>query len=356
MEKKFKEIVTAVRPVEKGLEEEARGRLDSLTKPLGSLGKLEDLASAIYCVQEHFPLAVDPARVIVAAGDHGVTAEGVSVYPSEVTRQMVANFLSGGAAVNVLSKVAGAQIQVVDVGMAGERFPESAGLVDRRVRPGTANMAVGPAMTREECIQALMVGVELAVNAKKDGVHTVVLGEMGIGNTTAAAALYCALHALVPLEAAGPGAGLDAKGVSRKAKVLERVLAANKDALESEDPIAKLAAFGGLEIACLAGVVIGAARAGLLVLVDGYIATSAFASALAICPAADGYCVAGHVSDEPGHVRVLKRMGRDGLLKLNMRVGEGVGGVLALPLLRSAAAVFNDMATFESAGVSRCER
>jgi nicotinate-nucleotide--dimethylbenzimidazole phosphoribosyltransferase len=269
---------------------------------------------------------------------------------------MVGNFLSGGAAVNVLSKAAGAQLQVVDVGIAGDRLPEDGGLLDRRVRSGTANMAKGPAMTREECIQAVLVGVEVAESAKNDGVRTVILGEMGIGNTTAAAALYCAFHELVPTEAAGPGAGLNARGVSRKALVLERTMAANRGALESADPIAKLAAVGGLEIACLAGVAIGAAQAGLLVLVDGYIATAAFASALAICPAVDGYCVVGHVSAEPGHVRVLKRLGRDGLLKLGMRLGEGVGAILALPLLRSAAVIFNDMATFESAGVSRSAR
>jgi nicotinate-nucleotide--dimethylbenzimidazole phosphoribosyltransferase len=353
MEKKFKEIIKAVRPVEGGLEAEARVRLDSLTKPPGSLGMLEDMAAAVYCVQESYPLAADPARVYVAAADHGVVEEGVSLFPSEVTRQMVANFLSGGAAINVLSRTVGAQLTVVDVGAAGEPFPESEGLLSRRVRPGTANMATGPAMSREECLQALAVGVELAETAKKDGLRTVILGEMGIGNTTAAAALYCALLGLSPAEAAGPGTGLGADGVARKAAVLERALEANRKALESKDPLAILAAVGGLEIACLAGLAIGAARHGLLVLVDGYIATAALVSALALCPAADGYCFTCHASAEPGHAKALKRMGRQGLLDLGLRLGEGTGAALALHLLRSAVAVFNDMATFESAGVSR---
>ncbi len=176
---------------------------------------------------------------------------------------------------------------------------------------------------------------------------------MGIGNTTAAAALYCAFLGLAPAEAAGPGTGLDADGVSRKAKVLQKALKANAGALESGDPVAMLAAVGGLEIACLAGLVIGAAREGLLVLVDGYIATAGFVAAQAMCPAVEGYCISAHASAEPGHKKALKRMGRRGLLDLGLRLGEGTGAVLALHLLRSAAAIFNDMATFESAGVSR---
>jgi len=348
----IKKTIANVKPMDMAAEARARNRLDSLTKPPGSLGRLEDLAAQIHAVQGRAPISVDPALMVVAAGDHGVTAQGVAPFPQEVTRQMVGNFLSGGAAVTVMARAAGLGLVVVDAGCAGGEFPEHDALLQAKVGDGTADISQGPAMTADQCAAALQVGIAVAEQAKSDGVRAVGLGEMGIGNTTPSAALYCALFGLSPQEACGPGTGLDAEGVSRKARVVGQALSANAPAVASGDGFAILSALGGYEIAALAGLSLGAAANGLLVFVDGFIATAAMACAWRMQPCVRDYAVFAHTSAEPGHAKALAAMDAQPLLSLGMRLGEGTGAVLAVQLARQACAIFNDMATFAEAGVA----
>ncbi len=361
MSERIHDAVRAVRPVRRELEAEARAHLDNLTKPRGSLGRLEDLAARIYCIQEgglldqtrdRRLLYVDPARIHTIAGDHGIVAAGVSLFPQEVTRQMVLNFTAGGAAVNVLCRTVGAQLQAVDAGSCGPEYPETAGLMQRKIAPGTNNFLEAPAMSAEQCRAAVELGLDLADTAAEDGVRCVGLGEMGIGNTTPAAALYCALFGMTPEQAAGPGTGLPPEGVRHKAAIINQALQRHAPAIASGDGLEILAALGGYEIGTLTGLSIGAARRRMLLLVDGFIASAAYAVAWRLCPAVADYAFFAHASAEPGHNTALQAMGAAPLLDLGMRLGEGTGAALALPLLRASANVFNDMATFAEAGVS----
>lgn len=345
-------VFSAISPVGRGLEPAARARLDSLTKPRGSLGRLEDLAAQLYCIQGGGRPAADPARIYTVAGDHGVVAEGVSLFPQEVTRQMVLNFLGGGAGINVLCKTAGVDLFVVDAGCRGGDFPEHPRLIRGKVAPGTANLATGPAMTADQCAAALLLGVSLADRAAADGVRVLGTGDMGIGNTTPSTALYAAYLGLAPLAITGPGTGLAPEAVARKARVIERGLAANAAAVNSGDPLAILAALGGLEIACLAGLILGGAKNHQAVCVDGFISTAAFAAAVRLCPAVAGYCVLSHVSAEPGHARAAAALGLAPVLDLGLRLGEGTGAAMTVFVLRCAADIFNNMASFADAGVS----
>jgi nicotinate-nucleotide--dimethylbenzimidazole phosphoribosyltransferase len=348
----IRKIVERIGPLDRSALAEARDRLDSLTKPPGSLGRLEDLAAQIYAVQGKSPIAADPALVVVAAGDHGVTARGVSPFPQEVTRQMVANFLSGGAAVSAMCREVGVDLMVVDAGCAGGEFAEHEKLLQAKIAEGAADISRGPAMNREQCARALALGAGMADRAQAGGVRSVALGEMGIGNTTSAAALYCALFGLDPREICGPGTGLDREGVALKARIVGEALEANAGAAASGDGFEILASLGGYEIAVLAGLALGAAANDLLVFVDGYIATAAFACAWRVKPEAKGYAIFAHTSAEPGHAKALEAMNAKPLLDLGMRLGEGTGAVLAIQLARQACAIFNNMATFEQAGVS----
>lgn len=363
----FSALLARVTPVDHALAAQATRRLDSLTKPKGSLGRLEELATRLFCIQQGPPRA-DPARIYVIAGDHGVAAEGVSPFPQAVTRQMVANFLTGGAGVNVLAGKTGTDLMVVDAGCLGGRFPDHPGLIQRKIASGTANLAQGPAMSREECLAALLLGAELADQAKREGFACLGTGDMGIANTTPSAALYCVMLGLDPAAAVGPGAGLDPDGVRRKVQVVRQAISANWSAVARggegepcetcsldgpDDPLAALAAVGGLEIAALAGLIIGAAANRLPVAVDGYISTAAAVAAWRLCPAVKDYCVFAHASAEPGHRPILARLGAEPLLDLGLRLGEGTGAALALFLLRCAAAIFSEMASFEEAGVSQ---
>lgn len=345
-------LLSAIAPVDASLAPAVQARLDDLTKPRGSLGRLEELALRLSLIQGGDAPQADPAVIFTCAGDHGVTDENVSLFPKEVTRQMVLNFTSGGAAINVLARQAGAKLLVVDAGCAGGPFPEHPGLVQAKVAPGTANIAKGPAMSREQCVQALLAGANLARQAAAEGCRAVGTGDMGIGNTTPSTALYCAFLGLAPSDVTGPGTGLDAGGVSRKAQVVEKSLAANRDAVASGDALTVLAALGGFEIACLAGVILGGAACGMAVLVDGFISTAACVAALRLAPAAGDYCFFSHASAEPGHQAVMRALKARPLLDLGMRLGEGTGAAIALMLLRSAAAILNEMATFSQAGVS----
>jgi nicotinate-nucleotide--dimethylbenzimidazole phosphoribosyltransferase len=315
-----------------------QARLDAKTKPRGSLGRLEELAVRIATiVGEESPGRLE-AAVVVAAADHGVAAEGVSAYPQEVTRQMVANFERGGAAVSVLARQAGARVVVADVGVGNP----------------TGNIAVGPALSRDET-QALVAGGRAQAGAlRADGVRVVVPGEMGIANSTVAAALAAVLTGADPAAVCGPGTGLGADGVAHKVDVVRRAVAANP--VDAADGIGVLAALGGRELAYLTGLVLGARDQRMVVLLDGFISSTAALAAVRIDPDVQSSLVAAHRSPEPGHAHVLEALGLRPLLELDLRLGEGSGGALALPLLDAALAILDEMATFEAAGVTDAGR
>lgn len=325
----------------------ARLRLDNLIKPLGSLGRLEDLAAQWVSIRQEF--APEPIRkaVYVFAADHGVTAEGVSAYPREVTHQMVLNFLAGGAAINVLAHAQNATLHVVDVGVDAD-LSETAGLLHRKVARGTKNMLHEAAMNNHELLRALTVGIELATEAAADGRSLIAIGEMGIGNTTSASAITCALTGASATLATGHGTGVDNAAYQRKITVVEGVLQQHP----SREPIKVLQTMGGFEIAAMAGMILGAASYRIAVLCDGFISTAAAALAVALVPETRGYLIAGHESVEPGHRLLLQYLGLAPLLSLNMRLGEGTGAVLAMPIVESAVVLYLGMATFASAGVS----
>jgi len=328
---------------------EVQHQLDQKTKPVGALGSLERLCVALALAQEHPRPQVDPARVIVFAADHGVTRHGVSAYPPEVTAQMVLNFAHGGAAINVLARAAGASLEVVDVGVAAS-LPPLPQIVSAKVRRGSRDLLEGPAMSPAECVEALAVGARAVDRARADGVRCLVLGEMGIGNTTAAACLLAGQLDLPVLGVVGRGTGLDGAGLKRKREVVRRALALH--AAERERPEAWLAAVGGLEIAALTGAMLRAHALKLPVLVDGYIVTAAATMARALNPAVAQQLIHVHVSAERGHRLALKALGVTPLLDLDLRLGEASGAILGLPLARSACAILHEMASFASAGVS----
>lgn len=352
MSRTLSDVLAAIRPVDQALFPVAKAHLDNLTKPRGSLGRLEELAVRLFAISGGQPLVVDPARIYVCAGDHGVAEAGVSLFPQEVTRQMVANFLAGGAGINVLAATAGIDLRVVDAGCLGEPFPAHPRFVGARVASGTANFLNGPAMSREICVKALLLGVSLADQAAAEGIKALGTGDMGIANTTPSTALFCAYLGLSAVDITGPGTGLDAHGVARKAEVIDKGLAVHRDVVAGGDPVAILAALGGLEIACLAGLVLGAAANRLPIAVDGFISTAAYTAARAICPTVADYAVLSHASAEPGYAAIMSAMGQKPLLDLGLRLGEGTGAALALFLLRASANVYNDMATFAAAGVN----
>lgn len=344
--------VAAVVPVNRELADTARKHLDSLTKPRGSLGRLEELAECLFAIQGQSPIIAAPARMLTIAADHGVVVEGVASSPKEVTRLMVNNFLQGGAAINSLCEAAGAQLRVVDAGVDAEPFAPHELFIDAKIARGTANMAEGPAMTEEQCAMALRLGCDLAESALQDGVRVLGTGEMGIGNTTASSALLCAYLGFSVPEMTGMGAGIPKAGLEHKTKVIEKALHSNAAAVESRDPFSILAALGGLEIAALAGVIIGGAARRMAVVIDGFISTAAFTAAWKMAPAVRDYCIFSHASAESGHARSLERLGVKPLLDLGMRLGEGTGAALGFFLLEAAAKAFNNMATLEKAMIA----
>lgn len=324
-------------------------RLDSLTKPLGALGRLETLAAQVCAVQRTLqPAIVDPVA-IVFAGDHGVADRAVSAYPRAVTGQMVQNFLGGGAAINVLARLHGMELWIVDAGVDADcgRHPR---LIDARVRRGTRDFVVEPAMTREECREALRRGREVINRVVPATGNTVLLGEMGIGNTAAAALLMHGITGQPLAQCVGRGTGLDDAGLAVKQAVLA---AAAARVTPPADPLDLLAQFGGYEIAMLAGAMLGAAARGHLILIDGFTTTVAAAIAARIDRNVLGYCLFAHCSAEAAHRSLLTYLGVQPLLDLGMRLGEGSGAALALPLVRAALALLMQMATFEGAGVSQ---
>jgi nicotinate-nucleotide--dimethylbenzimidazole phosphoribosyltransferase len=328
---------------------QVRAYLDTLTKPPGSLGRLEDLAVQLAeMTGEPFPV-VSPPGVIVFAADHGVTEEGVSAFPQEVTIQMVNNFLAGGAAINVLSRSIGAKLKIVDVGVAGDVKGDR--LVNRKVSRGTKNFCKQDAMTRSEAIQAIEAGQqETKKMIEEDGIKCLIPGEMGIGNTTASSAVLAALTGAPVESLIGGGTGVDTEKLKHKQQVIEKAL--NERKPDRNDPIEILAKVGGLEMAAIAGAVSAAAARRVPVLLDGFICTTAALAAAKIHSHIAEYLIVGHRSAEPGHDVAIRALNKQPLLDLGLRLGEGSGAAVAFPILESAMKILKEMATFESAGVS----
>lgn len=342
-------VIAAVGPTDVAAEDAAWQRLDSLTKPPRSLGRLEEIAARVARILGTTMPRVDKKAIVLAAGDHGVVEEGVSAFPQDVTWQMVENFARGGAAINQIAESVRAEVIVYDVGVARD-VSRVEGVVVRKVAPGTQNMALGPAMTREQCAQAVLVGVEAARELVQRG-HTLLgTGEMGIGNTTPAAALTAAYTGAEAADVVGSGTGVSEAGVERKAEVVRRALASNRVA--DLDPLGVLAAVGGLEIAAMAGVVIGAAEERVPVVADGFISGAATLAAVRMCPAAGEYVFPSHRSVEPGHRAALEALGLEPVFELDMRLGEGTGAALAFGVIDAACRVMAGMATFAEAGIS----
>ncbi len=344
LEKALAEIV----PADQEVMAAARRKLDNLTKPKGSLGKLEELAARTCAIRRRLDAGVDKKIILTFAGDHGVAAEGVSGFPQEVTMQMVSNFLAGGAGVNVLARHVGAEVWVIDVGVASE--VEGKGLIKRKVRAGTANIAKGPAMKLDEALAAISVGMEVARQAIEQGADILGTGEMGIANTTPSAALFAALLPAEVAETTGRGTGIDDVALKHKIEVIERALAVNRELLTS--PVGTLAALGGYEIAAICGMVLEAARSRVPVVVDGFISSAAALVALRLKPEVRDYCFFSHMSAEKGHRLFFDKMGLAPLLHLDMRLGEGTGAALSMGLIEAGLKIMNEMATFGEAGVS----
>jgi nicotinate-nucleotide--dimethylbenzimidazole phosphoribosyltransferase len=330
----------------------AQERQNDLTKPRGSLGVLEELSVKLAGIKGSVTPQVGRKVIVVMAGDHGVVEEGVSAFPSEVTRQMVYNFLKGGAGINVISRFVGAEVLVVDMGVSSELEPHPR-LLNQKVRMGTANMAVGPAMTRDEALTSLETGIAVAQRVVSNGAGIVGTGDMGIGNTTASSAMVAAFTGL-PLDwVVGRGTGINDETWEIKKRVLEQALAANKP--DSSDPLDVLAKVGGLEIGGLAGCILGAAASKVPVVIDGFISGAAALLAAQLQPAVVNYLFASHLSVEPGHRLVLERLALRSMLQLDMRLGEGTGAALGMHILDLSAKILSEMATFSEAGVSEAE-
>mgnify|MGYP005847491199 CR=1 FL=1 len=327
----------------------ASARQDELTKPKGSLGRLEELSIRVAGITEDPLPRIRDKAVIVMAGDHGVAVEGVSAYPSEVTPQMVYNFLRGGAAINVLARHVGARVVVVDMGVATDLEPHPDLLV-RKIGYGTRSFAVGPAMTRDEAVKSIEVGIEVVEAEIARGLDIVGTGDMGIGNTTPSSAIVAAMTGAPVASVTGRGTGLDDRGLRNKIQIIERSLELNRP--DPEDPLDVLAKVGGFEIGGLAGVMLGAAASRVPVVIDGFISGAAALIATGLCPRLADFLIAAHNSVEIGHRTMLGRMGLVPLFDFNLRLGEGTGAVLAISMVEAATKILSEMATFSEAGVS----
>jgi nicotinate-nucleotide--dimethylbenzimidazole phosphoribosyltransferase len=349
-----------IAPADESAMAEASAHLDRLTKPPGSLGELETIAMRLAGIRGRLVTDITRPAVIVFAADHGVAVRGVSAYPPEVTAQMVANFAAGGAAINVLARAAGADLVVIDIGVAGgdpgalatasPRSSSGARLIRTRVASGTQDFTSGPAMTRAEALAAIDIGRVAVANLIDEGADLIAIGEMGIGNSTAASAIAAALTGAPVRAVTGRGTGVDDPGLERKIAVIEAALILHRP--DPQDPIGVLAAVGGLEIAGLVGAILVAAAARVPIVLDGFITGAAALVATAIAPNLPDRLLAAHRSVEPGHAIVLDRLGLRPILELDLRLGEGSGAALAIPIIRAAARICGEMATFEQAGVS----
>ena len=341
--------LAAIEPPSERAAQAAQALSDLKTKPQGSLGRLEELARRLAAARGSALPQIARKVIVVMAADHGVTVEGVSAYPSEVTAQMVKNFVRGGAAINVLARLAGAKVVVVDMGVRGA--PDfGPGVVPMRIGDGTANMAVGPAMSADQAEAAVEAGIALSVALGEEGLDLLGLGDMGIGNTTAASAMVAALCGAPPAEITGRGTGVDDVTWRRKIAVIERALEKNRP--DARDPLDVLAKVGGFEIGGLCGLALGAASQHVPVLVDGHIAGAAALLAVRLCPTVRDYLIASHRSVEVGHARALAELGPPPLFDLGLRLGEGTGAALALLLAEAALRIQTEMASFADAGVS----
>ena len=345
----LQELISKIQPLDEAAMQAARARQDDLTKPRGSLGQLESLSIQIAGITGEETPTIQQKVVATMAGDHGVVAEGVSAYPSEVTPQMVLNFLYGGAAINVLAKHIGARVTVVDMGVATEMEPHP-DLVNKKIALGTNNIAKGPAMTREQAIQAIEAGAEVVEAELAKGLDILATGDMGIGNTTPSAAIAAALTGRSPAEIVGRGTGVDDAGLGRKIAAVERSLEVNEP--DPEDGLDILAKVGGFEIGGLTGAILAATAHRKPVVIDGFISTAAAMIAVSLAPQARDYLISAHRSQELGHQIMLEWLGLKPLLDLQMRLGEGTGAVLAMSLVEAACKILNEMATFSEAGVS----
>ncbi|HXX58509.1 MAG TPA: nicotinate-nucleotide--dimethylbenzimidazole phosphoribosyltransferase [Thermodesulfovibrionales bacterium] len=343
------ERVKNIRPVDRAMYEEAQKRLDNLTKPPGSLGRLEEFARRLVAITRNRNPILEKKVVFTFAGDHGVVQEGVSAYPKEVTAQMVFNFLRGGAGINVLARHAGAEIVVVDIGVDHD-FAEAEGLTKMKAVRGTKNFLKGPAMTRQEALRCLEIGIELADSYAKEGYQIFGTGDMGIGNTTPSSAIASVLTGRPVSEVTGKGTGISDESLRRKIEVIEGAVRLNKP--DSTDALDVLSKVGGAEIGGIAGLVLGAASNRIPVVIDGFISTAGALLAYCLEPKTKDYLFAAHNSVERGHKAMLAKMGLRPILDLDLRLGEGTGAALAMTIIEAGLKIYREMATFAEAGVS----
>jgi len=345
----LEQALRKIKPLDEKAMAAARARQDTLTKPLGSLGRLEELSIKLAGIRDMLIPTINHKTIVTMAADHGVVAEGVSAYPQAVTPQMVLNFLHGGAGINVLARHVGARVIVVDMGVASDIEPHPA-LLSRKIACGTQNMARGPAMSREQAIRSIEVGLEIIKKEVKKGLDIVGTGDMGIGNTTPSSAITAAITGEKVAKVTGRGTGIDDKQLAHKIDVIERALKVNKP--NADDAIDVLAKVGGFEIGGICGVIIGAAAHRIPVVIDGFVSGAAALIAVGLSPAAKDCLIASHCSVEIGHKAILKYLGLKPILDLELRLGEGTGAALGIFLVEAAAKILAEMATFAEAGVS----
>lgn len=353
LEKRIRERLEAIQPLKEKFLAEAQARWDALTKPQGSLGQLEEIVKQYVAIVENLKPQITKKIIFVFAADHGVAAEGVSAYAQEVTAQMVYNFLAGGAGINVLARYIGAKVVVVDIGVDHD-FGDIPGLVNLKVARGTRNIAAGPAMTRAEAEQAISFGLDMADLAQKEKADLVGTGDMGIGNTTPSSAILAALTGLPAEKVTYRGTGIDDHSLQRKIQVVQKALMVNRP--DAQDPLDVLAKVGGLEIAGIAGLIIGCAFHRIPIVVDGFISTAGAMIACALNPLIKKYIFAAHESAEIGHRFMWKELEAQPILNLSLRLGEGTGAALAMGIIEAALKLYKEMATFAEAGVSPREK
>jgi nicotinate-nucleotide--dimethylbenzimidazole phosphoribosyltransferase len=346
------ETITNIQPVSRDIHARTQLALDRLTKPVGSLGRLEELAAQYVAISQELPPLMPEPVVFTLAADHGVVREGVSAYPSSVTAQMVMNFLKGGAAINVLAQQVGAQVRVVDMGVETDLGNHS-GLLVHKIGYGTDNFANGPAMSQEQALQSIEVGIRLARDAYADGLRILGIGDMGIGNTTTSSAIAAVMTEQSVDKVTGKGTGVDAERFARKVQIIEQGIKRNQP--NSQNPVDVLAKVGGFEIGGLVGLILGGAACRIPVVLDGFITGAAMLLAQALAAHCQDYVIPSHCSAEPGHRFILEHLDLYPLLDLNLRLGEGTGACLAIGLLQASIACLRDMATFDSAGVDGAE-
>ncbi|MCW2277296.1 nicotinate-nucleotide--dimethylbenzimidazole phosphoribosyltransferase [Heliophilum fasciatum] len=343
------QLLNRIKPLDQEQMAETQAYLDTLTKPIGSLGVLEDMACQLTAIYQDPRPPIPAKALIIMIGDHGVAAEGISAFPPEVTTQMTMNYSSGGAGANVMARHAGAEVVCVDIGVAVD-LPDMPRLIKRKIAYGTQNMTQGPAMTREQAEKAILTGADIVAELVRCGVGMVATGEMGIANTTAAAAIIAAIKGESAERVVGRGSGIDDSRLQRKITIVNQALTVNKP--NPQDPIDILAKVGGLEIAGLVGVILGAAAERVPVVVDGFISTAAAVIAASLSPDCKAYMIGSHLSIEPGHQHMLSYLGLEAMLHMRFRLGEGTGACLAMIMADAALKMLHEMATFESAGVA----